>query len=93
MSQAANKTKHGLVKAVNFTIDQWNHDINDDIKMNSTQNKGKSVFAQGFIRTWKEKNYKHMTLVSKNVYIDKLDNIVKQNNTYNMEHSKWNLLV
>ena len=93
MSQAANKTKHGLVKAVNFTIDQWNHDINDDIKMNSTQNKGKSVFAQGFIRTWKEKNYKYMTLVSKNVYIDKLDNIVKQNNTYNIEHSKWNLLV
>ena len=29
-----------------------------------------------------------MTLVSKNVYIDKLDNIVKQNNTYNIEHSK-----
>ena len=65
----------------------------DDIKMNSTQNKEKSVFAQGFIRTWKEKNYKYMTLVSKNGYIDKLDNIVKQSNTYIIEHSKWNLLV
>ena len=65
----------------------------DDIKMNSTQNKGKSVFTQGFIRTWKEKNYKYMTLVSKNGYIDKLDNIVKQSNTYVIEHSKWNLLV
>ena len=29
-----------------------------------------------------------MTLVSKNRYIDKLDNIVKQSNTYIIEHSK-----
>ena len=36
-----------------------------------------------FIRTLKTKIYKYMTLVSKNVYIDKLDNIVGEyNNTY-----------
>ena len=36
-------------------------------------NEGKSVVAKRFIRTLKAKIYKHMTLVSKNVYINKLD--------------------
>ena len=39
-------------------------------------NEGKSVFAERFIRTLKTKIYKYMTLVSKNVYINKLDDIV-----------------
>ena len=52
--------------------------------MYSTNNKGKSVVAERFIRTIKNKIYKHMTSISKNVYIDKLDDIVKKyNNTYN----------
>ena len=56
---------------------------NDDIEMYSTHNKGKSVVAERFIRTLKNKIYKYMTLVSKNVYIDKFDDIVnKYNNTY-----------
>ena len=43
--------------------------------MYSTHSEGKFVVAERFIRTLKKKNYKHMTLVSKKVYIDKLDEI------------------
>ena len=44
---------------------------------------GKSVVAERFIRTLKSKMYKYMTSISKNVYIDKLDDIVDEyNNTY-----------
>ena len=51
--------------------------------MYSIHNEGKSVFAERFVRTLKTKNYKYMTSVSKNVYIDKLDDIVSEyNNTY-----------
>ena len=51
--------------------------------MYSTNNEGKSVVAERFIRTLKSKIYKHMTSISKNVYIDKLNDIVdKYNNTY-----------
>ena len=54
------------------------------IEILSTHNEGKPVVAERFIRTLKNKFYKYMTSVSKNVYIDKLDNIVnKYNNTYN----------
>ena len=50
--------------------------------MYSTHNEGKSVVAKRFIRTLKNKIYKYLTSTSKNVYIDKLDNIVdKYNNT------------
>ena len=51
--------------------------------MYSTHDEGKSVVAEKFIRTLKNKIYKHMTSLSKNVYIDKLYGIVnKYNNTY-----------
>ena len=51
--------------------------------MYSTHNEGKSAVAERFIRTLKTKIYKYMTSISKNVYIDKLDDIVnKYNNTY-----------
>ena len=51
--------------------------------MYPTHNEGKFVIAERFIRTLKNKIYKCMTSTSKNVYIDKLDNIVnKYNNTY-----------
>ena len=52
----------------------------NDIEMYSTHNEGKSVFAERFIRTIKNKIYKHMTSISKNVYIDKLDDIVNEYN-------------
>ena len=51
--------------------------------MYSTNNDGKSVVAGRFIRTLKSKIYKYMTSISKNVYIDKLDDIVDEyNNAY-----------
>ena len=51
--------------------------------MYSTHNEGKSVFVERFIRTLKNKIYKYMTWDSKNVYINKIDDIVnKHNNTY-----------
>ena len=45
----------------------------NDIEMYLTHNEGRSVIAERFIRTLKNKIYKYMTLVSKNVYADKLD--------------------
>ena len=53
--------------------------------MYSTYNKGKSVVAERFIRTLKNKLYKHMTTVPKNVYYDVLDDTVKKYN--NTRHS------
>ena len=51
--------------------------------MYPTDNEGKSVVAERFIRTLKSKIYKYMTSISKNVYINKLNTIVnKYNNTY-----------
>ena len=51
--------------------------------MYSTNNEGKPAVAERFIRTRKSKIYKYMTSTSKNVYIDKLDDIVNEyNNTY-----------
>ena len=51
--------------------------------MYSINNERKSVVAERFIRTLKSKIYKYMALVSKNMYIDKLDDIVSEyNNTY-----------
>ena len=46
--------------------------------MDSTYNEGKSVVAERFIRTLKNKILKHMTAVSKNVYFDVLDDIVNK---------------
>ena len=50
------------------------------IEMYSTHNEGKSVVAERFIRTIKNKIYKYMSSLSKNVYIDKLDDIVHKYN-------------
>ena len=51
--------------------------------MYPTYNVGNSVVAERLMRTLKNKVYKYMTSISKNVYIDKLDDIVdKHNNTY-----------
>ena len=50
--------------------------------MYSIHNKGKSVIAEKFIRTLKNKIFKHMTAISKNACFDVLDDIVnKYNNT------------
>ena len=50
--------------------------------MYSTYNEEKSVVAERFIRTLKSRIFNHMTAISKNVYLDVLDDIVnKCNNT------------
>ena len=55
----------------------------NDIEMYSTHNEGTYVIAERFIRTLKNKIYKYTTSISKNVYIDKLGDIVNEwNNTY-----------
>ena len=72
-------------------VDQWskfyNQSFKDFLKINniemySTFNEGKSVVAERFIRTLKNKIFEHMTAISKNVYVDVLDDIVNEyNNT------------
>ena len=58
----------------NASLKKWLQD--NDIVMYSTHNDGKSTKA-------KSKIYKHMTSISKDMYIDKLDDIVDEyNNTY-----------
>ena len=65
----------------------YNQSFKDFLKINnmemySTYNQGKSVVAERFIRTLKNKIFKHMTTISKNVYIDMLnDTVSKYNNT------------
>ena len=48
------------------------------IETYSTHNERKSVVAERFIRTLKNKIYKYMISIPKNVYIDKLDGIVNK---------------
>ena len=68
-------------KSYNTHLRKWLKDNN--IQMYSTHNEGKSVVAERFIRTLKNKIYKHMTAISKNVYFNVLNDIVdKYNNTY-----------
>ena len=65
----------------NNSLKKWLKD--NDIEMYSIHNEGKSVVAERFIRTLKNKIYKYMTAISKNVYIDKLDNTINEcNNKY-----------
>ena len=64
----------------NNVFEKWLSD--NDINMYSTYNEGKSVVAERFIRTLKNKLYKHMTATGKNVYYNVLDDVVnKYNNT------------
>ena len=64
----------------NNSVKKWLRD--SDIEMYLIHNEGKSV-VERFIRTLKTKIYKYVASVSKNVYIDKLDDIVAEyNNTY-----------
>ena len=65
----------------NNTFKKWLKD--NHISMYSTHNEGKSVVAERFIRTLKNKICKQMTTISKNVYYDVLNDIVDEyNNTY-----------
>ena len=70
----------------NNSFQNWLQD--NDIIMYSTHNERKSVFAERFIRTLKNKIYKNMTSVSKNVYIDKLDDKVSNKTIHFTEQLK-----
>ena len=75
----------------NIWVDQgsefYNQSFKDFLKINniemySTYNEGKSVLAERFIRTLKNKIFKHIATISKNIYIDVINDIVnKYNNT------------
>ena len=67
----------------NNNFKKWLSDNN--VIMYSTYNERKSVVAERFIRTLKNKLYKHMKATSKNVYYDVLDDIVNEYN--NTKHS------
>ena len=60
----------------NKSVKSWL--LENNVEMYSMHNKGKSVVAESFIRILEDKIYKYMTSVSKNVYIDKLDDIVNK---------------
>ena len=65
----------------NRSIETWLQD--NDIEMYLTPNEGKSVVSERFIRTLKNNIYKYLTSISKNLYIDKLNEIVnKCSNAY-----------
>ena len=64
----------------NNNFKKWLSD--NSIIMYSTYNESKSVVAERFIRTLKNKLYKHVTATGKSVYYDVLDDVVsKYNNT------------
>ena len=54
----------------------------NDTEMYSTHNEGKSVIAERFIKTLKNKIYKYMTSISKTMHVDKLNDIVKKIQQY-----------
>ena len=58
----------------NSSFKKWLKD--NDIEMYSIHDEGKSVVAERLSRTLKTKIYTYMTLISKNIYLDKLDDIV-----------------
>ena len=68
----------------NRSMKSWSE--KNDIEMYSAHSEGKCVVAERFIRTIKNKIYKDMTSISKNVYTDKLDDIVNEYN--NTKHRK-----
>ena len=58
----------------NTHFKKWLKDNN--IEMHSTHNERKSVVAERFIRTLKNKSYKHKTANSENVYFNVLDGVI-----------------
>ena len=72
-----------MIKEANYnnSFKKWLKD--NDIEMYSIHNERKSVAAERFMRTLKNKIYKYMTSISKKVYINKLDDIVDEYNNTN----------
>ena len=92
ISKGSEAESKGRTKPNKIWVDQgsefYNNFFKDFLKMNnieiqhSTYNEEKSVVTERFIRTLKNKIFKHMTAISNNVYFDVLNDIVdKYNNT------------
>ena len=65
----------------NRSMKLWLDD--NQVEMYLMHNEEKSVVAEGLIRTLKSRVYKYKISISKNVHINKLDDIVNEyNNTY-----------
>ena len=71
----------------NNVFKKWLKD--NDIIMYSAHNQGKSVVTERFIRTLKNKIYKHMTAISKKLYFSALDDIVDEYN--NTDHQTFKM--
>ena len=54
----------------------YNDSFKDFLKVNN--NERKSVVAERFIRTLKNKTFKHMTAIQQNIYFDVLDDIINK---------------
>ena len=87
ISEKSEAESKGRRKPNKTWVDQgsqfYNKSFKDFLKMNkiemySAYNKGKSVVVERFTRTLKNKIFKHMTAISKNVYFDVLDDIVNK---------------
>ena len=81
ISEGSEAESKGRRKPNKIRVDQgsefYNNSFKDFLKTNniemySTCNEGKSVLAERFIRTLKNKISKHMTAISKNIYFDVL---------------------
>ena len=64
----------------------------NDLEIYSTHNKRKSVITERFFRNLKNKIYKYITSISKNVYVDKIDYIVNQYNDMYYNTTKMQLV-
>ena len=73
--------KYKQKKTVNFTISQQNHGYNTLIQTFIQHNERKFVVAEKFISTFKNKIYKYMASISRNLCIDKLADIVNEYNS------------
>ena len=95
---------HSKRKPNKIRVDQdsefYNKSFKDFLKINniemySTCNEGKFVVVERFIRTLKNKIFKHMAAISKNIYFDVLHNIInKYNNTVHrtIKMKLWGIL-
>ena len=60
----------------------------NNIEMYSTHNEEKSVVAERLVRTIKNKIFKCVTSISKNLYIDEVDDIVNKKTVRIIEQLK-----
>lgn len=70
----------------NRSVESWFH--GNSTEMYSTHSKGESFITERFINSLKNKINKHMTAVSKKVYINKSDEIVEKYTTHHISYHR-----